>query len=101
MAGRRISVDGYSFRNEQAVRAYFGLKSLARAGRVSSLEINPTFELVVNDRSVGTYSPTFQFFDKTIQQERYVHVISTKAQTRSLRMQLFEVLYNVEVEEWL
>lgn len=99
-AGQRIDVDGYSFRNEQELRVYWGLLKLVKDGRVSELEIHPKYPLTVNQKIIGHYQPTFRFIDQVRHEERFVHVASGKNPFRDFKKKLFEAVYETTMEEW-
>lgn len=100
VAGRRIDVDGYSFRNERELQLYWGLLKLVKDGRVSELEIHPKYPLIVNQRLIGNYQPTFRFLDQEQHRERFVQVVAGNNPFRDFKKALFEAVYQVKVEEW-
>lgn len=100
VAGRRIDVDGYSFRNERELQLYWGLLKLVKDGRVSELEIHPKYPLTVNQKLIGNYQPTFRFLDQEQHRERFVQVVSGNNPFRDFKKALFEAVYHVKVEEW-
>jgi len=100
VAGRRIDVDGYSFRNERELQLYWGLLKLVKDGRVSELEIHPKYPLTVNQRLIGNYQPTFRFLDQEQHRERFVQVVAGNNPFRDFKKALFEAVYQVKVEEW-
>jgi len=99
-AGQRIHVDGYSFQNEQELRAYWGLLELVKDGRVSELEVHPKYPLTVNQKLVGHYRPTFRFLYRVRNEEVFVQVMVGNNPFRDFKKALFEAIYGVTVKEW-
>lgn len=97
----KIFIDGHAFNNENEYRRYCGLVQLLKEGRIDNFEVNPDYELRVDGSLVANYAPTFKFFDKMKQQDRYVHMISRgKNQALEFKIRLFEILYHISVERW-
>ena len=98
--GQRIDVDGYSFRNEQELRAYWGILELVKDGRASELEVHPKYPLTVNQKLIGHYQPTFRFLYRVRNEECFVQVTSGNNPFRDFKKALFEAIYETKVKEW-
>lgn len=98
--GPRINVDGHVFRTERELRLYYGLLDLARAGRLTKLQVNPEYLLTVNNKMIATFTPTFQFRDE----QGLLRTISVKGPSPSastvLKEKLYEALFDTTVERW-
>jgi hypothetical protein len=93
----KISYQGYRFNNEMEYRKYLGIMELIKVGRLKDLEVHPTFELVVNGYEIGSYTPSFTFYDPVKDQKRVVHV---GLPSNEIKAKLFHALYGVAVENW-
>ena len=99
-AGRRIDVDGYSFRNERELQLYWGILKLVKDGRVSELEVHPKYPLTVNQKLIGHYQPTFRFLYRARNEELFMQVMSGNNPLRDFKKALFEAIYETTVKEW-
>ncbi len=58
-------VDGITFDSAKEARRYGELKLLEKSGRISGLEIQPAFRIVVNDCLICTYKADFRYVTDT------------------------------------
>ena len=58
-------VDGITFDSAKEARRYGELKLLERSGRISGLEVQPAFRIVVNDCLICTYKADFRYVTDT------------------------------------
>lgn len=58
-------VDGITFDSLKESRRYGELKLLEKSGRISGLEVQPAFRIVVNDCLICTYKADFQYVTDT------------------------------------
>ncbi len=98
--GRRISVDGHSFKNEIDYRKYLGVKQLVSDGRLTGLEIYPKFPLVVRGAKVDVFEATFKFYDNRKKDWRVVLVGANISKPLQTKVHFFETLYEMIVERW-
>jgi len=97
----KLYLDGHAFKNEGEYRRYRGLRELFKEGQIDKLEVNPEYNLIIDGKLITTYTPTFSFFNKLKNQQQVVQVIGKSAnQTLELKIRLFEVLYEINVERW-
>lgn len=97
----KISIDGHQFKNENEYRRYRGVLELVKEGRLKELEVNPEYLLVVNDVVIESYTPTFRFYDPVRKEHRTIQVNGTHHNgLLELRIKLYQVLYETEVERW-
>lgn len=54
-------VDGITFDSIKESRRYGELKLLERSGRITGLEVQPSFRIVVNDCLICTYKADFRY----------------------------------------
>lgn len=98
--GRRISVDGHTFKNEIDYRKYLGVRQLVSDGRLTGLEIYPKFPLVVRGSRVDVFEATFKFHDDRKREWRVVLVGASVSKAIQMKVHLFETLYEMPVERW-
>ena len=97
----KISIDGHQFKNENEYRRYRGVLELVKEGRLKELEVNPEYLLVVNDVVIESYTPTFRFYNPVKKEHRTIQVNGTHHNgLLELRIKLYQVLYETEVERW-
>ena len=97
----KLYLDGHAFKNEGEYRRYRGLRELFKEGQIDKLEVNPEYNLIIDGKFIATYTPTFCFFNKLKNQQQVIQVIGKSAnQTLELKIRLFEVLYEINVERW-
>lgn len=58
---RKTVVDGLSFDSLKESRRYGELKLLERSGRITGLEVQPAFRIVVNNCLICTYKADFRY----------------------------------------
>lgn len=99
--GGKIHVDGYSFRSERELQVYWGLLKMLKDGRVSHLEVMPKCPLIINQRPVGIYQPSFTLYDVIRQRERVIQVQGTSPSAlRDFKEAVFSALTGAAVEHW-
>lgn len=57
----RTEVDGHKFDSRAEARRYGELVLMQRAGEISDLELQPSYDLVVNGRKVARYVADFRY----------------------------------------
>lgn len=58
-----VTIDGVRFDSKAEARRYGELKLLQRAGQIAALELQPSFDLVVNGVKVCRYVADFSFVE--------------------------------------
>lgn len=94
-------VDGITFDSKREAKVYSDLKLLERSGKISGLELQKKFDLIVNGQTVGTYTADFVFIDH--EQGNRQRVIDVKGvQTREFRRtrKILMASQNINVEVW-
>ena len=56
-------VDGIRFASRKEARRYQDLMILQRAHKITELELQPKFQLVVNGVKIGRYTGDFKYYD--------------------------------------
>jgi len=57
----KTEVDGIVFDSKKEARRYLELKTMEKAGVISALELQPSFDLVVNGVKIGKYKGDFRY----------------------------------------
>lgn len=98
---KRTEVDGYVFDSKAEAGRYSVLKMLEKADgadRISELELQPKFLLIINGKKVGTYIADFRYIDSrgnTVIED----VKGMKTPVYRLKKKIVEALYNIEIVE--
>lgn len=98
---KRTTVDGITFDSKREAEVYLDLKMLERAGRISGLERQRKFNLIVNDEIIGRYRADFAFIDHD--RDGTFRVVDVKGVvTRDFRrvQKILKAAYGIEVEIW-
>lgn len=100
---KRTVVDGVQFASMKESRRYLQLKLLEKAGRIKDLELQPRYELVVNDVKIGRYTGDFRYLELDRAEWKLV-VEDSKGYSKAsrdypLRIKLMKALYGIEVRE--
>lgn len=62
---KKVEIDGITFDSLTEGRVYTEqLRPLARAKKITQLQVHPKFTFIVNDVIVGSYKPDFVFCDQ-------------------------------------
>lgn len=60
---RRAQIDGVTFASQKEARRYQELRLLEKAGAIKGLQLQPTFPLVVQGSTVGSYRADFSYVE--------------------------------------
>lgn len=94
-----VVIDGLIFPSKKEGKRYSELKLLERAGQIMALTLHPKFDLIVNGKKVGIYTPDFQYVE--LQKPNYSaqgksvieEIKGFAARDFALRRKLFCALY--------
>lgn len=90
----KTEVDGYIFDSKKEARRYGELKLLATAGEIRNLELQPSFDCIVNGAKVCTYKADFAYFaDNARVIEDVKSAITRKHPVYRLKKKLVEALH--------
>lgn len=59
----KTSVNGITFDSKKEAGRYTELLLLKGQGAIKDLELQPSFDLIVNDKKIATYKADFKYFD--------------------------------------
>ncbi len=98
---KKTEVDGIVFDSKKEAGRYVELKLLERAGEIRNLELQPSFECVVNDQKICKYNADFAYFegDKRIVEDVKGYRGGAAFKVYRLKVKLVKALFNVEVVE--
>ena len=96
----RTTIDGITFDSKREATRYQELKLLQRSGLIESLELQPTFQLLVKTgKSVGRYRADFKYFDVAMR----VWIVEDSKGVRTpvyrLKKKIVDEVYKIKIDE--
>ena len=61
---KKVTIDGIIFDSKAEAKRYKVLKILERAGEIQNLELQPRYDLIINEIKVGFYKADFRYTEK-------------------------------------
>lgn len=96
---RRTVVDGHLFDSIAEARRYSELRMTELAGGLRDLELQPSFELLVNGIKVGVYRADFRYMSPDSGAVVVEDVKGFRTPTYRLKRKLVEAIYGIEIVE--
>lgn len=96
---RRTVVNGITFDSIAESRRYSELLLMLAAGDILDLELQPSFDLVVNDRKVGVYRADFRYVRAVTGEIVVEDVKGVRTPVYRLKSKLVSALYGFDVSE--
>ena len=94
----KTEVDGITFDSKREAARYMELVLLERAGEISRLELQPSFECIIDGKKICTYKADFRYF--TAKECVVEDVKGVKTPVYRLKKKLVEALYpGVKIKE--
>ena len=93
------TLDGYRFDSMAEARRYGELKLLERAGEITSLELQPKFEIVVEDAHICYYFADFIYWDNATDKWVVEDVKGVRTAVYKLKKKLVEAIYGITITE--
>jgi hypothetical protein len=94
-------VDEYIFDSKREANRYSELKLLLRANMIRDLELQPTYELLVNGKKIGKYIADFRYVEtktgNVVVED--VKSVATKTPVYQLKKKLIKALYDIDIVE--
>lgn len=88
---QKVELDGHTFDSRAEANRYAQLKLLERARDIKALGVHPTYFLMINGTTIGSYKPDFAYFEGGRKiAEDVKGMITPEA---SLRMRVFMACY--------
>jgi hypothetical protein len=98
---RKVEIDGIWFDSKREAARFSELKILERTGQIRNLTLQPSFQIIVNEKKICSYVADFSYFDlrslETIVED--VKSKATKTPLYQLKKKLFEALYKRTITE--
>ena len=95
---RKTIVDGITFDSAAEARRYSELMLMQRAGEITALELQPEFEIIVEDKYIGYYRADFRYLPRS--GPRVIEdVKGFRTPVYHLKKKLVEALYNITITE--
>lgn len=95
-------VDGIRFDSKAEARRYVELKLLVRAGQISMLTLQPSFDCIVNGQLICRYRADFEYMDhngERLTVEDVKSPITAKNPVYRIKKKLVEALYQIQIRE--
>lgn len=103
---KKTTINGIEFDSKKEAVYYSGLQTLRLAqhdnNRVVDIELQPRYDIVINDKKIGFYKADF----KVTYADKRIEIIDVKGLKKGSAYQLFrlkkklvEALYNIEIIE--
>jgi len=98
---RKTLVDGIQFDSQKEANRYQELLLLERAGLIRDIELQPRYDLVVNEHKIGFYRADFRYevVATSILMVEDVKSPATKTAVYCLKKKLVKALYGREIIE--
>jgi hypothetical protein len=98
----RTTVDGITFASKAEARRYQELRLLEKAGQISSLMLQPKYQIVINGVNVCTYIADFSYVEPTGERtwaRRLEDVKGVKTPVYNLKKKLMKAIHNIDILE--
>lgn len=96
---RKIEVDGITFDSKAEARRYGELRLLEQAREISGLELQPKFDIKVNDKKICTWKGDFRYWCNRGRGWVLEDVKGVRTPVYRLKKKLVEALYDIEITE--
>ncbi len=97
---KKVTIDNITFDSKLEAKHYSQLKLLERAGEIKDLELQPRYDLIINDVKIGYYKADFRFFDKKEIRQRVVDSKGMDTTVSKLKRKMVKAIYGIDVEIW-
>lgn len=97
---KSVTRDGIKFDSKREARRYADLLLLERAGEISELKLQPSFDMVINGMKVCAYVADFQYIEngeKVVEDVK--SVVTAKNSTYRLKNKLMKAVHGIDVLE--
>lgn len=92
-------MDGIRFHSKAEAKRYSELLLLLKAGEISSLELQPRYDIAVNGRKCGFYKADFIYYDRASAHFVIEDVKGQRTPLSTLKQKLVEAIYNITITE--
>lgn len=95
---KRTLVDGIAFDSKAEASYYGSLKMRAKAGEVENIELQRSFDLIVNGVKIARYRADFVFWDVPLRRRRIIDVKGVETPAFKLKRKLMKACHGLEIE---
>lgn len=97
----KTTIDNITFDSKKEAARYVKLKLAEQCGTISGLELQPRFQIVINDIYIGRYTADFRYAksDGEIVIEDVKSDATRKTEAYRLRKKIVEALHSITITE--
>lgn len=92
-------IDNVTFHSKKEAHRYLELKAMQEGGLISDLELQPSFDLKVNDVKVCRYIADFQYRDRSTDEVIVEDVKGVRTKEYQIKARLMLAVHGIEVKE--
>jgi len=96
---KKTELHGISFDSKKESVRYQELLLLERARKITDLELQPRFDLIVNNQKIGFYKADFRYTDIRTGNSIIEDVKGMKTPVYNLKRKLVKALYGIDIVE--
>jgi hypothetical protein len=96
-SAKAVVIDGRRFASTKEGRRYSALKLLIQAGKISALELQPRYPIIVNSVKVCTYVADFRYVEG--ETPIVEDVKGMKTPMYNLKKKLVKAIYGFDIKE--
>lgn len=97
---KKVTIDGKTFDSRAEAKDYLTLTTLQTAYKITDLELQPKYDLLVNGTKIGTYRADFKFYDVERDEWRVVDRKGYDTPLSKRSRKHVKAQYGIEVEIW-
>jgi len=93
----KTTIDGIKFDSMKEGARYRQIKLLEKAGKITDLELQPKYDLIVNGKKVGFYKADFRYIEegKLVVED----VKGMKTAIYNLKKKMIKAIYDIDIFE--
>lgn len=94
----RTTINGVTFASKKEANYYWQLKLRERAGEVSHIELQPTYDIIINGQHICKVKLDFRYYDN---RDKCYHIVDVKGldtPVSKLKRKLVNAQHNICVE---
>ena len=93
----KTTIDGIKFDSMKEGARYRQIKLLEKAGKITDLELQPKYDLIVNGKKVGLYKADFRYIEegKLVVED----VKGMKTAIYNLKKKMIKAIYDIDIFE--
>ena len=99
MHNKKTECDGFLFDSAAEAHRYQDLKLMEKAGSITHLELQPSFNITINNKHVCDYFADFRYFDVDMGEDVVEDVKGFRTKEFILKKKLVKAIYNIDVKE--